>query len=76
MSTECLIPLVFVEAADKELELAYAPGFLEYLMSPAPGDVQSLGEVVKDCQLMAALDCRELNSEPVLISWLAQILLD
>lgn len=76
MSTECLIPLVFEETAEEEVEIACVPSLLEYLMSPAPGDLQLLGEVVKDYQLTAALDRRELGSEPGLDSWLAQILLD
>jgi hypothetical protein len=76
MSTERLIPLVLGETADEEVEIACAPGLLEYLMSPAPGDVQSLGEVVKNYQPTRKPNRRELDSDAARNSWLAQILLD
>lgn len=74
MSTECLIPLGLGEVGDEELELAYAPGFIEYLMSPAPGDAQSLGELMANRNL--ASERRAPDSGSTLKNWLAQILLD
>jgi hypothetical protein len=69
-------PLVFGKTADDELEIAYTSGLLEYLMSPASCDAQSPGEVVRNYRPAGKQDRRELEPEPVLTSWLAQILLD
>ncbi len=76
MSTECLIPLVLGETADEEMEIACAPGLLEYLMSSPPGDAQSLGELVKNHNFAGDPNRREPGSAPTLKNWLAQILLD
>jgi len=76
MSKECLTSPELDESTDRILEFACAPGVLEYLTSPSPGDVQSLGEAVRNYQLKLHPAKSGLGAKPGLHAWLAQILFD